>query len=83
MRAKVIWTLAENRTPDLGLGFPKKAATVASKVKDLLPTWKVDLEEEDIHSEPPLVIGTGNPRVFFTIPGPVPGNYPYPLWGYG
>jgi hypothetical protein len=30
-----------------------------------------------------VVIGTGNPRVFFAIPGPVPVNYPYPPCGYG
>jgi hypothetical protein len=28
------------------------------------------------------VICTGNPRVIFTIPGPVPVNNPYPLNGY-
>jgi hypothetical protein len=30
-----------------------------------------------------LVICTGNPRVFFAVPGPVPVNNPYPLQGYG
>jgi hypothetical protein len=54
VHAKVIWTLAEDWTPDLGLGSPKRVSTVASEVKDLLPTWKVELEEEDIYSEPPL-----------------------------
>src|SRR6202046_3338711 len=35
--ARVIRTLAESRTPDLGLGLPRKAATVASEIKALLP----------------------------------------------
>ena len=40
----------------LGLGSPKKVSTVASQlqVKGLLPTQKMELEEEDIYSEPPL-----------------------------
>jgi len=54
MHANVIRTLAEDRTPDLGLGSSKRVLTVASKVKDLLPTRKVELEEEDIYSESPL-----------------------------
>ena len=29
------------------------------------------------------MIDTGNPRVFSAVPGPVPVEYPYPLWGYG
>jgi hypothetical protein len=29
-------------------------STVSSEVKNLLPTWKIELEEEDIYSEPPL-----------------------------
>ena len=58
--AKVVRTLAEDRTPDLGLGFPKRVTTVASEVKDLLPMRKIDLEEEDICSEPPL---EGGPKV--------------------
>src|SRR6202050_2147484 len=58
--AKVIRALAESQTPNLGLGFPQKAATVVSKIKDLLPTQKVDLEKEDIYSEPPL---EGGPKV--------------------
>src|SRR6202034_283050 len=60
VHAKVVRTLAEDRTPSLGLGFPKRVTTVVSEVKDLLPTWKVDLEEEDVHSEPPL---EGGPKV--------------------
>jgi hypothetical protein len=44
----------------LGLGFLKKVATVVRKVKDLLPTQKVDLEKEDLYSEPPL---EGGPKV--------------------
>jgi hypothetical protein len=60
VHAKVIRTLAENQTPDLGLGLPQKAATVASEIKDLLPTWKVDLEKEDIYSEP---LVEGGPKV--------------------
>src|ERR1700685_1956 len=52
--ARIIRTLPENRTPDLGLGLPPKAATVASNIKDLLPIQKVDLEREDIYSEPPM-----------------------------
>ena len=60
VHARVIRTLAENRTPNLGLGLPWKAATVASEIKDLLPTQKVDLEKEDIYSEPPV---EGGPKV--------------------
>ena len=30
-----------------------------------------------------VVIGTGNPRVFFPIPGPIPVDNPYPPKGYG
>ena len=37
-QARVIQTLAETQTPDLGLGLMKKVATVTSKVKDFLPT---------------------------------------------
>jgi hypothetical protein len=55
---KVIQTLVENQTPSLRLGFPKRVSTVTSKVKDLLPTWKIELEEEDIYSEPPLEGGS-------------------------
>ena len=51
--ARVIWTLAETRTPDLGLGSTKGVATMTSKVKDFLPTQKIDLEKEDIYSEAP------------------------------
>ena len=58
--ARVIRTLAESRTPDLGLGLPRKAATVASEIKDLLPTRKIDSEKEDIYSEPPV---EGGPKV--------------------
>jgi hypothetical protein len=50
--------LAEDQTPNLGLGSPKRVSTVASEVKDLLPTQKVELEEEDIYSEPPLEGGS-------------------------
>ncbi len=52
--AKLVRTMAEVRTPKLGLGFPKEVSTVASEVKDLLPTRKVELEKEDIYSESPL-----------------------------
>ena len=48
-----IWTLAKTWTPDLGLGSTKKVATVTSKVKGFLPTQKIDLETENIHSEGP------------------------------
>ena len=58
MHAKVIWTLGETQTPDLGLGSTKMVMTVASEVKDSLHTHKVDLK--DIYSEPPL---DGGPRV--------------------
>ena len=44
--ARVIRTLAETRTPDLGLGLTKRVATVTSKVKDFLPTRKIDLEKK-------------------------------------
>ena len=38
-----------------------------------------------LHSCPQhhLVICTGNPRVFSSIPIPVPANYPHPFHGYG
>ena len=58
--ARVIRTLAETRTPDLGLGSTKRVATVTSKVKDFLPTRKIDLEKEDIYSEAPV---EGGPKV--------------------
>ena len=46
--------MVEDRTPGLGLGPPNKVSTITSEVKDLLPTWKIELEGEDIYSEPPL-----------------------------
>src|SRR6267154_1585683 len=46
VHAKVIQTLAEDQTPNLGLGSPKRVSTVVSKVKDLLPAQKVKLEKE-------------------------------------
>ena len=58
--ARVIRTLAETRTPDLGLGSTKGVATVTSKVKDFLPTRKIDLEKEDVYSEAPV---EGGPKV--------------------
>ena len=58
--AQVIQTLAETWTPDLGLGSMKKVATVTSKVKDFLPTWKIDLEKENVYSEAPV---EGGPKV--------------------
>ena len=33
---------------------------MTSKVKDFLPTWKIDLEKEDIYSEAPM---EGGPKV--------------------
>ena len=54
VHAQVIWTLAENWTPDLGLGLTKRVVTVTSKVKDFLPTQKIDLEKEDVYSEAPV-----------------------------
>ena len=39
---------------------PKKVATMTSKVKDFLPTWKIDLEKEDVYSEAPV---EGGPKV--------------------
>ena len=44
--ARVIRTLAETQTPDLGLGLTKGVATMTSKVKDFLPTRKIDLEKK-------------------------------------
>ena len=58
--AGVIRTLAETRTPNLGLGLTKGVATVTSKVKDFLPTRKIDLEKEDVYSEAPV---EGGPKV--------------------
>ena len=55
--ARVIRTLAETQNPDLGLGLTKGVATVTSKVKDFLPTWKIDLEKEDVYSEAPVECG--------------------------
>ena len=55
---QVIRILAETWTPDLGLGLTKKVATVTSKVKDFLPTWKIDLEKEDVYSEAPVEGGS-------------------------
>ena len=55
--AQVIWTLAETRTPDLGLGSTKKVVTVTSKVKEFLPTQKIDLKKEDVFSEAPMECG--------------------------
>ena len=60
VHARVIRTLAETRTPDLGLGSTKGVATVTSKVKDFLPTQKIDLEKEDIYSKAPV---EGGPKV--------------------
>ena len=60
VHARVIQTLAETRTPDLGLGLTKGVATMASNVKDFLPTRKIDLEKEDIYSEAPV---EGGPKV--------------------
>ena len=58
--ARVIRTLAETQTPDLGLGSTKKVATVTRKVKDFLPTQKIDLEKEDVYSKAPV---EGGPKV--------------------
>src|SRR6267154_4441118 len=58
--AKVVRTLAVVQTPKLGLGSPKRVSPIASKVKDLLPTQKVELEKEDIYSESPL---EGGPKI--------------------
>ena len=58
--ARVIRTLAETQTPDLGLGSTKGVATVTSKVKDFLYTQKIDLEKEDVYSEAPV---EGGPKV--------------------
>ena len=33
---------------------------MTSKVKDFLPTWKIDLEKEDVYSEAPV---EGGPKV--------------------
>ena len=60
VHTSVIWTLAKTWTPDLGLGSTKGVATVTSKVKDFLPTQKIDLEKEDIYSEAPV---EGGPKV--------------------
>ena len=60
VHTQVIGTLAETWTPDLGLGSTKKVVTVTSKVKDFLPTQKIDLEKEDIYSETPM---EGGPKV--------------------
>ena len=38
----------------------KKVATVTSKVKDFLPTQKIDLEKEDVYSEASV---EGGPKV--------------------
>ena len=57
---RVIRTLAKTRTSDLGLGLTKKVATVTSKVKDFLPTWKIDLEKEDVYFKAPV---EGGPKV--------------------
>ena len=57
---RVIRTLAETWTPDLGLGLTKRVVTVASKVKDFLPTWKIDSEKKDVYSEAPV---EGGPKV--------------------
>ena len=51
MHARVIRTLAETQTPDWRLGLKNGVATVTSKVKDFLPTRKIDLEKEDVYSE--------------------------------
>ena len=60
MHAQVIQTLAETQTSDLGLKSTKQVATVTSKVKDFLPTCKIDLEKEDVCSEAPV---EGGPKV--------------------
>ena len=60
VHTQVVWILTETWTPDLGLGLTKKVATVTSKVKDFLPTWKIDLEKEDLNSEAPV---EGGPKV--------------------
>ena len=58
--ARVIQTLAETQTPVLGLGLTKKVVTVTNKVKDFLPTRKIDLEKEDVYSE---ALVEGGPKV--------------------
>ena len=60
VHSQVIQTLAETWTADLGLGSTKRVATVTSKVKDFLPTRKIDLKKEDIYSEAPM---EGGPKV--------------------
>ena len=60
VHTSVIRTLAKARTPDLGLGSTKGVVTVTSKVKDFLPTRKIDLEREDVYSEAPV---EGGPKV--------------------
>ena len=60
VHARVVWTLAETWTPDIGLGLTKKVVTVTSKVKGFLPTWKIDLEKADIYSKAPV---EGGPKV--------------------
>ena len=60
VHTQVIWTLAETQTPNLGLGSMKKVETVTSKVKDFLPTQKIDLEKEDVYSKAPV---EGGPQV--------------------
>ena len=60
VHTRVIRTLAKTQTPDLGLGSTKGVATVTSEVKDFLPTWKMDLEKEDVYSE---AFVEGGPKV--------------------
>ena len=57
VHTSVIRTLAETRTPDLGLGSTKGVAIMTSKVKDFSPTQKIDLEKEDIYFEAPVEDG--------------------------
>ena len=40
--------------------MPDLAVRYLSKVKDFLPTWKIDLEKEDVYSEAPV---EGGPKV--------------------
>ena len=47
-------------------------------------TWMAKLEGPELKNIMlELVICTGNPRVFSSIPIPVPANYPHPFHGYG
>ena len=60
VHTQVLQTLAKTQTSDLRLGLTKKVVTVTNKVKDFLPTRKIDLEKEDVYSE---ALVEGGPKV--------------------